>query len=125
MLPLLKAGRDVASTPEDERIVATLIGRLSRACRRRRPGARRRTRRLRVDGPSRRAGRDDVTAQIDSLKRWCAARLRDQAYRQWVIFRFPEAIDYWRLVEVQRHRSDLPEAMVGPDNVSAAATASS
>ena len=66
-----------------------------------------------------RAGRDDVTAQIDSLKRWCAARLHDRAYRGWVIFRFPETLDYWRLVDVQRPRPELPEWMVGPDDRSA------
>ena len=38
------------------------------------------------------------------------------AYREWVIFRFPETLDYWRLVDVQRPRPDLPEWMVGPDD---------
>jgi len=116
VLPLLKAGARVASTPEDERIVATLIGRLRAGS----AGGEDLEFAVARAGCAlmdlERAGRDDVTAQVNSLKRWCAARLRDQAYRRWVIFRFPEAIDYWRLVEVQRHRSDLPDAMVGPDN---------
>ena len=63
-----------------------------------------------------RTGGRDVTSQIDSLKRWCAARLHDRAYRGWVIFRFPETLDYWRLVDVQRPRPDLPEWLVGPDD---------
>ena len=33
-----------------------------------------------------------------------------------MIFRFPETLDYWRLVDVQRPRPDLPEWMVGPDD---------
>jgi len=50
----------------------------------------------------------------EALKRWCAARLHDRAYRGWVIFRFPETLDYWNLVEVQRSDAELPEAMSGP-----------
>ena len=38
----------------------------------------------------------------NALKRWCAARIHDPAYRAWVVFRFPENLDYWHLVEVQR-----------------------
>ena len=63
-----------------------------------------------------RAGRDDVSVTVESLKRWCAARLADPAYRHWIIFRFPETVDYSRLVDVQRPRAALPEWMVGPDN---------
>ncbi len=51
----------------------------------------------------------------EALKRWCAARLHDRAYRSWVIFRFPETLDYWNLVEVQRPEPQLPEGMRGPD----------
>src|SRR5207244_9069935 len=57
-----------------------------------------------------------LNAQLSSLKRWCAARIHDPAYRHWVIFRFPETLDYWRLVSAQRPDSDFPEAMVGPDD---------
>ena len=56
-----------------------------------------------------------VARQVDALKRWCAARLHDPGYRQWVIFKFPETVDYFNLVQVQRPRADLPEAMIGPD----------
>jgi NADPH-dependent glutamate synthase beta subunit-like oxidoreductase/NAD(P)H-flavin reductase len=56
-----------------------------------------------------------VAADIEALKRWCAARLHDPAYRGWVIFRFPETLDYFHLVSVQHRQPSLPEAMVGPD----------
>jgi hypothetical protein len=32
-----------------------------------------------------------------------------------VVFRFPETLDYWNLVEVQRPEPQFPEAMRGPD----------
>src|SRR5688572_9448302 len=57
-----------------------------------------------------------IAATVDALKRWCAACLHDPAYKSWVIFRFPETLDYFNLVHVQRPRPDLPEAMLGPNN---------
>ena len=39
-----------------------------------------------------------------------------RAYRSWAIFRLPETLDYWRLVDVHRPWPDLPERMAGPDN---------
>jgi NADPH-dependent glutamate synthase beta subunit-like oxidoreductase/NAD(P)H-flavin reductase len=108
-LPLLRAGAHVASTPDDDAVVATWVANLG-------------------DDPELAIARagcalldaektgDNVAAQIDSLKRWCAARLHDRTYRGWAIFRFPETLDYWRLVDVQRPRADLPEWMVGPDD---------
>ena len=39
-----------------------------------------------------------------AFKRWCAACLHDHGYRPWVIFRFPETVDYFNLVQVQRPR---------------------
>jgi NADPH-dependent glutamate synthase beta subunit-like oxidoreductase/NAD(P)H-flavin reductase len=116
VLPLVKGGADVVSTPEDEALVATLIGDLAGA-----PAggqdlelavARAGCALMDIE----RAGGGDVTSEVASLKRWCAARLHDRAYRGWVIFRFPETLDYWRLVDVQRPRPDLPEWMVGPDD---------
>ncbi|MGH9237959.1 MAG: FAD-dependent oxidoreductase [Vicinamibacterales bacterium] len=58
----------------------------------------------------------EIAATVDALKRWCAACLHDHDYKSWVIFRFPETLDYFNLVHVQRPRPDLPEAMLGPDN---------
>ena len=57
-----------------------------------------------------------ITAEVDALKRWCAVCVHDPDYRSWVIFRFPETLDYFDLVQVQRPRADLPEAMIGPDS---------
>ena len=107
VLPIVKGGAHVVSTPEDEAVVATLIA-----------GT------VDMDLAIARAGcalmdaektGGHVTSQIDSLKRWCGVRLHDRAYRGWVIFRFPETLDYWRLVDVQRPRPDPPEWLVGPD----------
>ena len=56
-----------------------------------------------------------LVAQTDALKRWCAAYLHDPAYRSWVVFKFPETVDYHNLVQMKRPRTDLPEAMLGPD----------
>ena len=47
-----------------------------------------------------------VAAQADALKRWCAACLHDPGYRPWVIFRFPETLDYMTADErVELHGS--------------------
>ncbi len=56
-----------------------------------------------------------VTADLGALKRWCAARIHDPAYHAWVVLRFPENIEPWNLVPVQRLDAALPEQMVGPD----------
>ena len=68
-----------------------------------------------------------VAAEIEALKRWCAAHLHDPRYRGWVIFRFPEnarLLTIWS--QVQRPR---PDAARGDDRARrascAAATASS
>jgi NADPH-dependent glutamate synthase beta subunit-like oxidoreductase/NAD(P)H-flavin reductase len=58
----------------------------------------------------------DVALAIEALKKWCAVRLHDPAYRGWVTFRFPETLDYHGLVPLQRARPDLPETATGPDS---------
>ena len=68
---------------------------------------------LRTDGSD--AEKAALTQQVDALKRWCASCLHDPAYKEWVIFRFPETLDYQHLVQVLRPRSELPESMIGPD----------
>jgi NADPH-dependent glutamate synthase beta subunit-like oxidoreductase/NAD(P)H-flavin reductase len=134
VLPMLKGGAHVESTPDDEAVVATLIAGLAGA------GAGGPGSPGDNDGPGdrespgsdlvelaiasagcalmdiERAGGGAVALQIESLRRWCAARVHDRAYRGWVIFRFPETLDYWRLVDVQRPQPDLPEWMAGPDD---------
>jgi NADPH-dependent glutamate synthase beta subunit-like oxidoreductase/NAD(P)H-flavin reductase len=118
-LPLLKGGATVAASADDERIVSRLMG---------------------LDGSADgRAGELDAgdlelalaragcelldrektdkagaAGDIEALKRWCAARIHDPAYRDWVVFRFPEATDPWHLVDVERPDSELLEKMVGP-----------
>src|SRR6516162_2712593 len=52
---------------------------------------------------------------LESLKQWCAARLHDPAYRHWVSFRFPEAVDHFNLVTLQHPNPQLPEESLGPD----------
>jgi NAD(P)H-flavin reductase/NADPH-dependent glutamate synthase beta subunit-like oxidoreductase len=57
----------------------------------------------------------EAVAALETLKQWCAVHLHDPAYRHWVSFRFPEAIDHFNLVQMQRPRTDLPESLIGPD----------
>ena len=122
-LPLLKGGAHMASSPEDDAIVEGLIA-----------GASTRDRELAIA----RAGcalldaeKNQLTAPTqpptqspvpspqlpvsDALKRWCAARIHDRAYRDWVIFRFPENVEPFHLVEVEHPEAELPEALVGPE----------
>ena len=56
-----------------------------------------------------------VAAEIDSLKRWCAAHIHAPRYRGWVVFRFPETLDFANLVRVQHPNAALPELITGPD----------
>ena len=61
------------------------------------------------------ADKTAVAAEIESLKRWCAAHVHDARYRGWVVFRFPENLDYDHLVQIRRPKAALPEEIVGPD----------
>ena len=108
-LPLVKGGAHVEVSADDEARVAALVG---------------------ADGTDRelavaRAGcalldrektdKDGVAADIEALKRWCAARVHDHTYHGWVVFRFPENVEPWNLVQVQRPNAALIEQMIGPD----------
>ena len=55
-----------------------------------------------------------VAVSIEALKRWCAARVHDPAYKSWVVFRLPEAVDFFGLVHVERRDPALPAALTGP-----------
>ena len=112
-LPLLKSG-PVRSSAADEAIVRGLIG-----------GAAARDLELSVARAgcalldrekTGAASAAELVAEVDALKRWCAARIHDPAYRGWVVFRFPENIEPWHLVDVQRPLEALPEHMLGPDS---------
>ena len=124
VLPLVKGGARIASTAADEKAVAACVARLSA------PPESREDPELAVARAGcalmdiERAGSDDVRVTIDSLKRWCAVRLLDPAYRGWVVFRFPERLDYWRLVDVRRPRPEMIECGSAPTIGCGAATAS-
>jgi NAD(P)H-flavin reductase/NADPH-dependent glutamate synthase beta subunit-like oxidoreductase len=113
-LPLVKnagkAGTHIVVTPADDAIVDALVrpyGHLDREMAVAMAGC------ALLDQEA--TDKDAVGPQMDVMKRWCAARLHDPAYREWVVFRFPETLDYMNLVQVQRPKPDLPEAMLGPD----------
>ena len=124
-LPLVKGGAHVASTSEDEAIVERMIaeqGNVDRELAVARAGgalldrekieAQNATSELRT---AKSDLRSSTVEAADALKRWCAARIHDREYRGWVIFRFPETLDYFNLVDVQRPDPGLPEALLGPD----------
>src|SRR4029079_14928344 len=112
-LPLLKGGARLVPTPEDDGIVEAMIARENTA-ERELPVAqagcqlldREKTASQQAPAPA---------ADSEALKRWCAARIHDPAFRGWVIFRFPENVEPFHLVDVQRPDTMLPEAMIGPD----------
>src|SRR5918993_1163952 len=107
-LPLLKAGAHVEATADDHALVAARIG-----------GDADNEMALAAYGCSlldrEATDKAAVAAEIESLKRWCAAHVHDPRFRNWVVFRFPENLDYDHLVHVQRPSADLPEEMFGPD----------
>ena len=126
-LPLLKAGTHVAATPEDHARVeqvtaATADPELAIA----RYGCSLFDRELaaRAAPSETDAEKVAVAAEIESLKRWCAAHVHDPRFRQWVVFRFPETLDPMHLVHVGRSDPSLPEAMVGPRRNCAGVTGS-
>jgi NADPH-dependent glutamate synthase beta subunit-like oxidoreductase/NAD(P)H-flavin reductase len=124
-LPLIKGGAPIVATPDDDAWVARLVEEQRQAPLGIGVGddlellvSRAGCELLdREKLHSERAAGDTSKAAhaIDSLKRWCAARLHDPAYRHWVIFRFPETLDYWQLVDVARPQDDMGEIMLGPD----------
>jgi NAD(P)H-flavin reductase/NADPH-dependent glutamate synthase beta subunit-like oxidoreductase len=117
-LPLVKGGAHVHRTPADMGVVDGLAAAFSGLDRERAIAAAGcqlldRETALRVEGSE--DEKAAVAADIDALKRWCASCLHDPAYKDWVVFRFPETLDYQQLVQIQRPRADLPESMIGPD----------
>jgi NADPH-dependent glutamate synthase beta subunit-like oxidoreductase/NAD(P)H-flavin reductase len=58
----------------------------------------------------------DIPSWIGALMTWCAQRLRDPGHRNWVSFRFPEAVDHFNLVEIERPSSELQENIIGPEH---------
>ncbi len=106
-LPLLKAGAHVEATAEDhalvERVTASPDPEMALAA----YGCS-----LLDRETTDKAG---AAAEIESLKRWCAAHVHDPRFKTWVVFRFPENLDYDHLVQVRRPNPALPEQIFGPD----------
>jgi len=57
----------------------------------------------------------ETSEDLEALKQWCALRLHDPAYRHWASFRFPETLDHFNLVQLQRPKADMTEEFIGPD----------
>ena len=118
-LPLVKGGKHVALDAADVAIVEDLArpwADLDRELAIANAGCALLDRENAARGGGSDAEKAEVAAQIEAMKRWCAACLHDPGYRPWVVFRFPETVDYFNLVQVQRPRPELPEAMLGPDD---------
>jgi NADPH-dependent glutamate synthase beta subunit-like oxidoreductase/NAD(P)H-flavin reductase len=118
VLPLLKGGARLPATTEDDAIVEQLVA--AQPTGDRELAVARAGCRLLDAEKANPESRTNPESRIpnpgsDALKRWCAARVHDRAYRGWVTFRFPETLDYWNLVDVQRPEPRMPEAMIGPD----------
>ncbi len=111
-LPLLKGGASIVVSASDAARVDALIGSAASARDRELALARAGCALLDREKSDPRAVADD----IEALKRWCAARVHDPAYASWVVFRFPENVEPWTLVDVERPRPDLPELMQGPSD---------
>jgi NADPH-dependent glutamate synthase beta subunit-like oxidoreductase/NAD(P)H-flavin reductase len=120
-LPLLKGGATVTASAEDHAYVEAAMGEAI--------DLRLRELRLAAAGcalldreEAARAAGDDaakaaVSAEIDAVRRWCAAHLHDPALASWVVFRFPETLDFARLVHVVRPDPARPQVLIGPDEV--------
>ncbi len=109
-LPLLKNGAHVPQTPEDDAIVEAMIAAQATPDRElaiARAGC------ALLD--SEKLELKTQNSELEGLKRWCAARVHDRAYRDWVVFRFPEIVEPFHLVDVQHPDPSLPEALSGPD----------
>ena len=107
-LPLLKAGAHVEATAEDHALVEGVVR-----------GHADQEMAISAYGCSlldrEAADKAAAAAEIESLKRWSAAHVHDPRFKNWVVFRFPENLDYDHLVHVQRPEPAIPEEMFGPD----------
>jgi len=117
-MPLLKGGAHVTATADDHAFVESAFTRMGSdgemalaqwGC-----SLLDREEALRAAGSE--ADQAAIAAEIESLKRWCAAHVHSPAYRGWVVFRFPENLDYDHLVQIQRPDAKLPEQLLGPDD---------
>jgi NADPH-dependent glutamate synthase beta subunit-like oxidoreductase/NAD(P)H-flavin reductase len=115
-LPLLKAGAHVVATADDhalvDRVVTAALGAAAVAADPEMVVAAYGCALLDREA----ADKAEPAAEIESLKRWCAAHVHDPRFKNWVVFRFPENLDYDHLVHVKRPSAALPEEMFGPDD---------
>ncbi|MGE0359246.1 MAG: FAD-dependent oxidoreductase [Vicinamibacterales bacterium] len=118
-LPLLKGGAAVAASAADHAYVEAALGGSKDSGERELQLAALGCALLDREEAARTAGDDAakaaVTAEIDAVKRWCAAHVHDPAVASWVIFRFPETLDYEHLVHVERPDPARPQLLVGPE----------
>ena len=118
-LPLVKGGKHVHVDAQDEATVAALMApwaHLDAELAVAHAGNALMDREIEINaGGAPDVDKDAFARQVDAVKRWCASRLHDPAFKSWVIFRLPETVDFNNLVQVQRPRPELPEAMLGPD----------
>jgi NADPH-dependent glutamate synthase beta subunit-like oxidoreductase/NAD(P)H-flavin reductase len=117
VLPLLKGGSAPALRDDDERLVRQLVegqfpsdGEMAVA----RAGCLLLDREAAAGKAGDQAESAAVAATIDVFKRWCAVHMHDPERRSWVVFRVPEAVDYFGLVQVEHRRPGLPTAIEGP-----------
>jgi NADPH-dependent glutamate synthase beta subunit-like oxidoreductase/NAD(P)H-flavin reductase len=117
VLPLLKGGQPVTVTDEQGALVESLVrgqhpsdGEMALA----RAGCLLLDREIAAGKSGDAAEQAAVTSAIEALRRWCAARMKDDAYRSWVVFKTAGNVDYFKLVEVEHTHPDLPTSMEGP-----------
>jgi NADPH-dependent glutamate synthase beta subunit-like oxidoreductase/NAD(P)H-flavin reductase len=118
-MPLLKSGTPIVAGPDDHAYVDALLDGIEDEGARELALARAGCALLDREEAARVGGRDDekqaVAAEVETLKRWCAAHVHDARFASWVVFRFPETLDSMHLVHVQRPNAAFPEVMTAPD----------
>jgi NADPH-dependent glutamate synthase beta subunit-like oxidoreductase/NAD(P)H-flavin reductase len=119
-LPLLKGGAAVTATSDDHAYIDAVMQGVEDDGARELALARAGCALLDREEAARVGGSDEekqaVAAEIDRVKRWCAAHVHHPRYREWVVFRFPETLEAMHLVHVLRPDQTFPEAMVGPEH---------
>ena len=119
VLPLLKGGAAVAASATDHAYVETLTrGAVDIAAREllvAAAGCALLDREAAARAADDEAAKAAVATEIESLRTWCGAHLHAPALKDWVVFRFPETLDYEHLVPVLRRYPARPEALSGPD----------
>jgi NADPH-dependent glutamate synthase beta subunit-like oxidoreductase/NAD(P)H-flavin reductase len=118
-LPLLKGGAHVEATAEDHALVAAAVATAKAVALHSPEPTPEAEMALALYGCSlldrEATDKTEAALEIEALKRWCAAHVHDPRFRNWVVFRFPENLDYDHLVQIQRPDPALPEQIVGPD----------